>query len=664
MKRILILAAALTVVLLSGAQTAESLLGAAIHQEEAEGNLTAAIAGYKKVLAQYGSNHAVAAKAQLRLGACYERLGDADARKAYESVIRNYGDQTEIVTQARARLAALGRPAVPGGLAVRQVWADPGGSLMGAVSLDGRYLTATDWKTGDLAIRDLTTGEMRHVTSNKSPADGNAEFSAPSPDGKRIAYGWYRQQHGDLRVINVDGSGMRVLYSDPQVRYVELSAWSPDGKHVLGVLQKDHHQRNEMVLIGVSDGSVRVLKTGGFPHFDDMQFSPDGRFILYSAPQQSARDSDVYVMASDGSYDGPLVAHPANDHVLGWTPDGHYALFSSNRTGVTSAWRIRVADGKPQGPPELIRMDLGAVRSMGVTRQGSLYYGLAIETKDVYTAEINSENGAIVTPPSPVAKRFTGGNSRGQWSPDGDLLAYQATRTGGDDQAVVIHEMKTGRERVFAPQIPNLFLNSWLPDGSGLIVGANVRQAGPALQKIDARTGELSSGSVPNPQSRDGKWSFRWEAAALHARNVSTGEDRVIYSGNPDNCCRVSIQPSPDSTRLAAAIDNKLVVISLPGGESRELLALADGERFAAPVEGAVTWLGNQHLLFTKLKGDASEFWRVAAGGGAAQKIDLGIRQVSELRVHPDGRRIAFTAGSGGKSEVWVMENFLSRSAQ
>ena len=47
---------------------------------------------------------------------------------------------------------------------------------MGAVSLDGRYLTATDWKTGDLSIRDLATGEMRHVTSNKSIADGDAEY--------------------------------------------------------------------------------------------------------------------------------------------------------------------------------------------------------------------------------------------------------------------------------------------------------------------------------------------------------------------------------------------------------------------------------------------------------------------------------------------------------
>ncbi|MEK7407424.1 MAG: hypothetical protein AAB225_20295 [Acidobacteriota bacterium] len=79
------LGAALAGMLLAAPQKdskAEALLGAAIHQEEAEGNLEAAIATYKKVLAQYGSNRPLAARAQYRLGLCYEKLGDAEARKA------------------------------------------------------------------------------------------------------------------------------------------------------------------------------------------------------------------------------------------------------------------------------------------------------------------------------------------------------------------------------------------------------------------------------------------------------------------------------------------------------------------------------------------------------------------------------------------------------
>src|SRR5438128_5302142 len=77
-------------------QAAEALLGAAIHQEEAEGNLETAIAGYKKFLSQYGNNRPLAAKAQYHLGLAYEKLGNAEARKAYERVVNEFADQKEV----------------------------------------------------------------------------------------------------------------------------------------------------------------------------------------------------------------------------------------------------------------------------------------------------------------------------------------------------------------------------------------------------------------------------------------------------------------------------------------------------------------------------------------------------------------------------------------
>ena len=110
----LIAALLLAVALAAGAAaqkkpaTAEELLGAALHQEEVEGNLERAIATYKKVVAEAGATRAVAGRALLRMGQCYEKLGNAEARKAYERVVREYADQSEIAAQARVRLAALG----------------------------------------------------------------------------------------------------------------------------------------------------------------------------------------------------------------------------------------------------------------------------------------------------------------------------------------------------------------------------------------------------------------------------------------------------------------------------------------------------------------------------------------------------------------------------
>jgi hypothetical protein len=39
--------------------------------------------------------------------------------------------------------------------------------------------------------------------------------------------------------------------------------------------------------------------------------------------------------------------------------------------------------------------------------------------------------------------------------------------------------------------------------------------------------------------------------------------------------------------------------------------------------------------------------------------MSIAMEGLTSLRVHPDGRRIAFSAGQRDKAEVWVMENFL-----
>ena len=44
--------------------------------------------------------------------------------------------------------------------------------------------------------------------------------------------------------------------------------------------------------------------------------------------------------------------------------------------------------------------------------------------------------------------------------------------------------------------------------------------------------------------------------------------------------------------------------------------------------------------------------------GKGSQKIDLSMRRLRQLRFHPDGKRIAFSAGYI-EAEVWVMENLL-----
>jgi YVTN family beta-propeller protein len=89
------------------AQSAETLFQKGIHYEEVKGELEQAIGLYKEVLQKYPNENAVAAKAQLHIGLCYEQLGEDNSQKAQEAfraVIEKYSDQREMVRIARSKL--------------------------------------------------------------------------------------------------------------------------------------------------------------------------------------------------------------------------------------------------------------------------------------------------------------------------------------------------------------------------------------------------------------------------------------------------------------------------------------------------------------------------------------------------------------------------------
>jgi len=63
---------------------------------------------------------------------------------------------------------------------------------------------------------------------------------------------------------------------------------------------------------------------------DNPVFSPDGSLIAFTG--QYDGNTDVFVMPATGGVPKRLTWHPADDVVLGWTPDGKRVLFSSSRT--------------------------------------------------------------------------------------------------------------------------------------------------------------------------------------------------------------------------------------------------------------------------------------------------------------------------------------------
>lgn len=643
-------------------------LKAAMQKELVDGDLKGAIAMYEKIVADAGGNRAVAAKALLAIGQCYEKLGDTEARKAYDRLVREYADQGEVTATARARLAAMGigsSRASATGPTTRQVWAGPDGGFFGSVSSDGRYLSYVEITSGNLAMRDLGTGEIRRLTSTGSWSGAFAEDSRVSPDARHVAYTWYNEEgFYELRLVGRDGDQPRVLYRDKEVRWVEPFEWSPDGKQIAALLLRRGSQpTHQLVLVSAVDGSVRVLKALDWRSPTKMAFSPDGRFVAYDLPPAgNAPERDVFVLATDGSREVPLVQHPSNDFLLGWFPEGDRVLFGSDRLGTNGAWAIRVADGKPQGEAELLKPDIGAVTAIGFTKNGEYFYGQSRGMPEVYIATMDPATGKVVDGPMPFRVRYGEQKTMAVWSADGEHLAYlaPARMTPGTMSILTI---KTGQVRDFPLKVSSAGRLTWMPDGRSVIVGGSDLEGRNGLFRLDLSTGGLAPivyDAKMATVSPDGGTLFYVKRTGVVMRDLGSGQEKMIYESKegffPQNTAL-----SPDGHWLAVKTRNPtpkgpsiIQLVPTSGGEPR---LLWDLDSLEANAHFRIAWsIDSRHLLSFGARG---ELWRIPTGGGAPNKVGIAVAEVSHLSMHPDGRRMAISAGFGGKADVWAMGNLL-----
>ena len=83
----------------AGSQSASNLFQEAMHLEEVVGDLPAAIGLYQRVAEEFSTDRSLAAHALVRMGRCYETLGDAQARAAYQRAVSDYPDQLAAVSK-------------------------------------------------------------------------------------------------------------------------------------------------------------------------------------------------------------------------------------------------------------------------------------------------------------------------------------------------------------------------------------------------------------------------------------------------------------------------------------------------------------------------------------------------------------------------------------
>jgi Tol biopolymer transport system component len=218
---------------------------------------------------------------------------------------------------------------------------------------------------------------------------------------------------------------------------------------------------------------------------------------------------------------------------------------------------------------------------------------------------------------------------RPRWAPDGTITLqgvdlkgrqgiYRFNPDSGQLEALVLRE---------SPKDSAVVLAAWLPGGEQLM-----------FQRNHANTGNQRS---------------------LVLRNVRTGEERVLVD---QEHLEGGHTISADGRHVAFVTEragtSTLAVLDIAGGSRREIITAS----LPGQLGGLSLWTpDDRSLLFSRMENGKPSLWIVSASGGSARsvKIEPG-RGLGSLRVHPDGRRVAYNTGTLA-SELWRLDNFLPR---
>lgn len=134
----------------------------------------------------------------------------------------------------------------------------------------------------------------------------------------------------EIGVLDMVSGKISMLTNDPDPGDAE-PAWSPDGKFILYSAGRNGGSRFDIYRMKADGTEATQLITSPRGGNFSPTYSPDGSKIVFHTNRDG--HMEVYLANSDGSNQTNLTNNTSNSAAASWSPDGSRIVFASDRTG-------------------------------------------------------------------------------------------------------------------------------------------------------------------------------------------------------------------------------------------------------------------------------------------------------------------------------------------
>ena len=514
-------------------------------------------------------------------------------------------------------------------------------------------------------VKNIVSGEERRLTTG--PYDDIQP--AWSPDGMTILFVRSRQRKVKLEPGDVFGS-----FSDGDVWAIDSVAhketrlienafnpdYSPDGKRIAFDASWAGPRRIWAVdSQGYNPQQLTSDSSEGISHVRP-RWSPDGTKVVFQNIERTKFDIRVFDLTNGKS--NWVTNDAVQDLNPVWSSSGGFIYFSSYRGGGINIWRVAMSrEGTPASAPQQLTIGAGQDVEIASSHNGKrLAFAILKQNADIWRLPVSPNTGQPVGQPQEVVTT-TREDSRGAWSPDGSMIAFNSDRTG--EMNIWLHDIENRRTWQLTRGPGGDFQANWSPDAKRIVFFSS--RAGSAdIWCVEVDSGDLKRLTTTDSVDVNPFFSPDGKMIAYNSDQTGRPEVWIMQSDGSEARPLTNVGLGLMGHFLRWSQSGDAVIFRCPASGSPQTMQIRLDNSEPEPLAEVV---GGSHMSFSP---DYSRImdvishktlWVSPLDGGKPEKVfdfdDPDVR-IDYPVWSPDGHWILFDRFRPQGGDIWMMENF------